>query len=278
MEGDDTDTLLVRAMNAYYIAEHNGGKALGEYMVYGESKEMREKNFRNQLQSVVANTKKTNAKQRCKLFMAEAKAATAKVQKLIRDADQWDLVHFDKERGLRLSEITTEAGEYIFRVEGEIAAPAEMVKKMNLQCDPVPRQQWDKDLVDIRMVEVLKHGTLWVLDSVARINVPMVWDRRYVGLQWYAEVNNGDHYLVTQSISPELRKTLSLCERNGTVDASGFSGMIIRPVDTERCYITMVVQIKPGGWIPDSAVAWAKEELLDRLTLFETAYQKVLIQ
>lgn len=270
--------LYASCLLTYHQSEHYGAEFLAPYLHYGETPNERERNFKKEIENCIKyhqNQEQRMEEAKKKQYDEEitilGKKAKEKVQNLIKSKD-WKIVAHKFDEKITLKEITSEEGEYILRAEGIINVPLEIVVKMNLQHDIVPRKKWDKDLVDIRKIHSVKEN-LWILDSIVSIPVPFVADRRYVGLQWKGRLRRKRELLVTCSVShPKNTRKLE-----NVVESTGFSGLLVKPMENEQCHVVLVVQLKPGGWIPDAAVQFGKETAVQRLLLFEKAYKNGLI-
>lgn len=215
-----------------------------------------------------------------------------------RQADLWE-----KDAG------TCENGHHIyaFKAAMKLACPAHRVVTLNADFQFGRRRSWeDGDLGHVQLVHkvtrervpgrkfVYLHDTVEVVDSyidpptmanlpfLGKIKVPLVAPRRFLVAQW-RHWDRGQWLILGQTLPAAMRVGPNGEERyphregyEHATDAVGFTGLVAKedPEDPEHsCWVTSVLRVSPGGYLPDELVRIYKERMLDRAELYERICQ-----
>lgn len=146
-------------------------------------------------------------------------------------------------------------------------------------------------------VRVEMHDVVQVVESFIKpptlafgISVPMVSPRRFLCAQWRRYKPSKREWMMLGITLPLHMRKVTVTNQEGTkysetkiypnqhdtysaaVEVEGFSGLrVIEDAERprERCFVTQVVYVDPGGYIPMTVVKWYKTRVIDRLKMME---------
>jgi len=173
-----------------------------------------------------------------------------------------------KKQHIQLYETTVKGdGVYLLKAEAiSEKCTAEQLLALNIDNNYETRQQWETgELMDIR--EVLTFDKIKLIQYWINIPVPLVSNREFFGLQWYAYDEKLKTYiLIFRSIENDK---LLPCDTSKYVRGDCTSIMEITELDIAKIAVTIYTYVRPLGWIPDWILPAWKEKLRDRIMLYE---------
>ncbi len=119
--------------------------------------------------------------------------------------------------------------------------------------------EWESFMCDQGKIRV-------VSSQVIMMNMPLVWNRSLLGIQWSA------FDPVTRTYKLVFRSTQHRFHRNkeGTVAVNALVGAVIRVLDTKKtCELNIVMHVNPGDGLPTVLAEQCKKWLRSRIELYE---------
>jgi len=206
-----------------------------------------------------------------------------------RKIELWQKQHKESAEGLTF---------HTFKCTAVLNAPGHRIVALNSDFKDQRRKKWeDSDLASIRFLhhawkpgfrqrKVLKmREKLDIIESY--VEPPTVASlmgaapRRFLGAQ-FCRRDKGQWILLCRTLTEELKKTEQGDERypkmegyQNAIDVKGFTGLFVKdmPGTPEKCHVTAILYMSPGGWLPDAAVTLYKGKLIERMKLYERECQ-----
>ena len=168
-----------------------------------------------------------------------------------------------------LFESTNEKGTYLLKCQAVLkdCDPLKILK-LNNDNNFETRKRWETgELINIEQLETLVDENINIIRYYINIPVPLVYDREFLGLQWY-------DYNEKHKLHRLLHKTVNYdekypCDTEKYVAGNCQTVLLISERDNDSI-VTIYTYVQPNGYIPDLILPLWKEKLRNRMFLYET--------
>ena len=164
---------------------------------------------------------------------------------------------------VKLYETVSRDGAYVLKARAHLkGCDPKKILKLNTDNCYNTRKQWETgELMGIEQVQQFRLKGI----NIVRywINIPVIYDREFLGLQWWRYNKKRKSYLlIFRSIDYD---ECFQCDENKYVRGTCTTIMNI----SKECVVTIYTHVHPNGYVPDWIIPLWKEKLRDRMLLYE---------